>query len=47
MLSAMKITDPYSPTPRAKARVKPVSRAGAKADMTASRDARQRVQNAG
>lgn len=28
MLPAMKITEPYSPTPRAKARAKPVSQAG-------------------
>ena len=30
MLPAMKITDPYSPTPRAKAKAKPVSQAGSK-----------------
>ena len=28
MLPAMKMTEPYSPTPRAKASAKPVSRAG-------------------
>src|SRR5882762_4224311 len=33
MLPAMKLTDPYSPTARAKARAKPVSRAGHSAGM--------------
>jgi hypothetical protein len=28
ILPAIKITDPYSPTPRAKAKAKPVSKAG-------------------
>ncbi len=31
MLPAMKITEPYSPTPRAKARANPVSQAGTRA----------------
>ena len=40
MLPAMKITEPYSPTPRAKASAKPVSAAG---KIAGKQDARERL----
>ena len=43
MLPAMKITEPYSPTPRAKASAKPVRSAGAEAGRMTREDGLQAV----
>jgi hypothetical protein len=43
ILPAMKMTEPYSPTPRAKARAKPVTAAGIRVGRMTSRNVCRRV----